>query len=160
MDVHASLHERFASHRDHVVGLEFLQALGSLEQFEQELRGHMEVEEKVILPLYEERIGHVPGGDPQFFHPEHRNLLKNLERAREGLRRLIAEPTSGRRQAHEFLQEESLLYQLLEHHDLRERNILYPRLSEALSPSEREEVLARCGLPAPPPSPIKGGRSR
>jgi len=147
MEVHASLHESFAVHRDLVVLRDFPRALEALDRFEQDLRVHMDQEEKVILPLYEERIGHVRGGDPQFFYLEHRNILRNLDRARESLRRLIRESKSGAREAHVFLEEESLLYQLLEHHDLREKNVLYPRLSDALSPSEREDVLARLGRP-------------
>jgi hemerythrin-like domain-containing protein len=150
MDVHAGLHEQFAVHRDYVVGLDFPRALQELERFERELRVHMEAEEKVILPLYEQRVGHVLGGDPQFFTLEHQNLLRNLERAKEGLRQLISRADSGRRQAHEFLQEESLFLQLLAHHDLREKNVLYPRLSEALSPEEVEEVLSKCLNPSRP----------
>ena len=146
MDVHAGLHEQFAVHRDHVVGLEFSRALEALERFERDLRSHMDVEETFILPLYEQRVGHVTGGDPQFFYLEHRNLLRNLERAKDELKRLAADPASGRRQAHEFLQEESLLFQLLAHHDLREKNVLYPRLTEALSPAEIDELLSKCGL--------------
>ena len=37
---------------------------------------------------------------------------------------------------------------LLEHHDLREKNILYPRHSGALTPEEREDLLTRCDAPA------------
>jgi len=147
MDVHAELHELFAVHRDHVVGLEFREALQALERFERELRSHMEIEERHILPLYAARVGHVLGGDPQFFTLEHRNILRNLEAAKTELRRLIGLPGAGRRQAHEFLDQEGILHHLLEHHDLRERNILYPKLDEALSGEEREALLKACGLP-------------
>jgi hemerythrin-like domain-containing protein len=153
MDVHAGLRELFDLHRDHVVGLEFGRALEALGTFERELRRHMEDEERHILPLYEERVGHVPGGDPQFFHLEHRNILRNLETAREALGKLAADPRAGRRQAHQLLHQEDLLMHLLEHHDLRERNILYPCLDRAVSAAEREEILARCGRTAPPPVP-------
>lgn len=146
MEFHAGLHELFAVHRDHVVGLEFAAALDALERFERELRSHMELEEKHILPLYEARVGHVLGGDPQFFYLEHKNLLRNLETAKTELRALAADPKAGRRQAHEFLEHESLFLGLLRHHDLREKNVLYPKLDEALSPDEREALLKACGL--------------
>lgn len=146
MEIHSSLKEKFALHRDFVVGLEFGKALDALEAFERDLKSHMEAEERHILPLYETRVGHVLGGDPQFFYLEHKNILRNLERAKEGLRKLAGDARAGRRQAHEFLQEENVLYHVMEHHDLREKNILYPRLDEALSKEERVELLARCGV--------------
>ena len=99
MDVHAGLHELFAVHRDHVVGLEFSLALAALGRFETELRRHMSIEEEHILPLYVARVGHVLGGDPQFFYLEHENILRNLETAKGDLRRLIADPKAGRRLA-------------------------------------------------------------
>lgn len=151
MDVHADLHEAFAVHRDYVVGLEFRRALEELERFERELKLHMDDEERHVLPLYEARVGHVTGGDPQFFHLEHRNLLRNIETAKEELRKIIANPAAGRRQAHEFLDHESLLLHLLQHHDARERNTLYPKLDEALTPQEREALLAACGRKRPAP---------
>lgn len=146
MDVHADLHEKFAVHRDHVVGLEFAKALELLEAFERDLRAHMEVEERFVLPLYSERVGKVRGGDPELFTLEHANILRNLDVAKESLRRLIADPRAGRRQAHEFLDQEWMVHHLIEHHDLREKNTLYPLLDQALSPEEREALLERCGL--------------
>lgn len=146
LDVHAALRERFATHRDFIVGLEFGRALEELETFERELREHMALEETVLLPLYRERAGRVLGGDPDFFTLEHRNILRNLESAKDSLRRLAGDPASGRRQAHEFLDQEWMLHHLIEHHDLREKNTLYPTLDEVLSEQEREDVLARCGL--------------
>jgi hemerythrin-like domain-containing protein len=146
MDVHAELHELFAVHRDYVVGLEFGRALEALERFEAELRRHMAVEEQHILPLYERRVGHVLGGDPQFFYLEHKNILRNIDSAKEELRRLAADPQAGRRQAHEFIDKEGILRHLLEHHDLRERNVLYPKLDEVLSAEERATLLETCGL--------------
>ena len=150
MDVHADLHDHFAVHRDYVVGLEFGRALEALERFEAELRRHMEVEERHILPLYERRVGHVLGGDPQFFYLEHKNILRNIDAAKEELRRLAADPKAGRRQAHEFIDREGILRHLLEHHDLRERNVLYPKLDEALTPEELADLLKACGLAEKP----------
>ena len=141
LEVHSSLREKFALHRDLVVGLAFGKALGALEAFERDLRSHMELEERHVMPLYEERVGHVLGGDPQFFYLEHKNILRNPERAKESLRKLAADARAGCRQAHEFIQEENILYHVMEHHDLREKNILYPCLDQKLSPEERSSLL-------------------
>lgn len=149
MDVHADIAEKLAVHRDLVVGLEFGRALEALGEFERALRDHMEAEERHILPLYEARVAPAPlGGDPEFFRLEHRNLLKNLAEIAARLTKLAADPKAGRRQAHEFLDAEHLFIHLLEHHDLRERNVLYPELDKRLSEREREELLARVTRPA------------
>src|SRR5436190_1207048 len=113
LNVHKDLMERFAVHRDFVVGLEFGRALKELESFERELRSHMAVEEKLLLPLYRARVGKILGGDPDFFALEHFNILRNLETAKESLRKLVADPASGRRQAHEFLDQEWMLRHLI-----------------------------------------------
>ena len=145
LGVHGRLREQLAVHRDYVVGLEFGRALEELEAFERELRAHMDDEERLILPVYRERVGAVRGGDAEMFSLEHRNILRNLETAKEALRRLAATSGAGRRQAHEFLDAEGMLLHLIEHHDLREKNILYPKLDEALTPEERASILSRCG---------------
>ena len=129
-----------------MVGLEFGRALAELEGFERDLRVHMDDEEAHLLPVYRSRIGKVLGGDPDFFTLEHRNILRNLETSKEALRRLAADPQAGRRQAHEFLDQEWMLQNLIRHHDLREKNILYPKLDDVLSEPERDELLARCGV--------------
>ncbi|MCG3172273.1 MAG: hypothetical protein GMKNLPBB_00421 [Myxococcota bacterium] len=146
LNAHEQLREKFARHRDWVVGLEFHRALEALDEFERDLLKHMQDEERSILPLYESRVGRVPGGAPELFRLEHKNLLRNLEVIREALRRLADDPSAGRRRAHEFLHQEGVFMHLLEHHDLRERNILYPRLEEKLSAGEIREVLDACGL--------------
>lgn len=148
VEVHRDLAERFARHRDLVVGLEFGRALEALAEFETALRRHMEDEERLLLPLYESRVGRVPGGDPQFFYLEHANLLRNLETLSESLRRLAANPRAGRRQAHEFLHQEGLFLHLMEHHDRREQSFLYPQLDRVLTEEERRGLLEACAAPA------------
>ncbi|HLY72791.1 MAG TPA: hemerythrin domain-containing protein [Planctomycetota bacterium] len=146
LQVHTGLHERFAVHRDFVVSLEFGRALVELDAFERDLRVHMDAEEAHLLPVYRSRVGRVLGGDPDFFILEHRNILRNLETVKQALRSLAESPQAGRRQAHEFLDQEWMLQNLMKHHDLREKNILYPKLDEVLSDDERECLLSRCGL--------------
>jgi hypothetical protein len=145
LNVHVHLAEHFAVHRDFVVGLEFGRALSELEEYERELRAHMADEEVHLLPVYRERAGRIVGGDPELFLLEHRNILRGLETAKESLRKLASSPTAGRRQAHEFLDGEYLLHHLIEHHDLREKNILYPTLDSILSAEERDALLTRLG---------------
>ncbi len=141
MEVHKELDELFARHRDLVVGLDFAKAAKALDAFERALKIHMEAEEKHILPLYEQRVGHVLGGDPAFFHAEHKNLLKLLAEIQTKSRELAANRAAGPRQAHQFLEAESMFLHLLDHHDRRERNTLYPELDKKVTVAEREELL-------------------
>ena len=141
MEVHGEIDELFGRHRDLVVSLDFPKAADALDTFERALKAHMDVEEKYVFPLYEQRVGHLLGGDPKFFHAEHRNLLKRLAEIRAKLRELAANRAAGPRQAHEFLAAESMFLHLLDHHGRRERNTLYPELDRKLSDAEREEIL-------------------
>ena len=146
MEVHACIDELFEKHRDRVVELRFAAALEALEAFEHELLRHMQDQEEVILPLYEARVGAVPGGSPELFRLEHRNLVRNLATIKQALQALVADPSAGPREAHRFLAKGHLFFQLLEHHSQREKNILYPRLDAALSEEERQMILRNCGL--------------
>ncbi len=144
MDVHSRIEELFDLHRDRVVELRFAEALSALERFEAALLEHMADEDEAVLPLYVERVGSVVGGDPEFFRLEHRNLKRNLSMIKESLRETAADPRAGVREAHRFLEKEHLFLHLLEHHSLREKNILYPCLDRALSEEERAALLRRC----------------
>ena len=141
LDVHANLKERLAVHGDCLVGLEFERALEELDRFERELRAHMDAEERHILPLYRVLLPRVPGGDPDLFTLEHKNILRSLATAKEALRKVIGTPGAGRREARELLDGEWMLRHLIDHHDSREKNVLYPRLDAALSDKERARVL-------------------
>jgi hypothetical protein len=44
-----------------------------------------------------------------------------------------------------LLDRQATFKNLMEHHDLREANILYPALDRVTSEAERREILARCG---------------
>jgi hypothetical protein len=142
LDVHADLKERLAVHADLVVGLEFARAFEELERFERELRAHMDAEERHILPVYRVLLARVPGGDPDLFILEHRNILRNLAMAKEALLKVMAIAGAGRREAHLLLDQEWILRHLLEHHDAREKNVLYPRLDAALAEEQRDQILA------------------
>jgi iron-sulfur cluster repair protein YtfE (RIC family) len=136
--VHAALHERLLRHRDRVVGLEWREALETLEDFAHGLRAHMEDEERLLLPAYA-RLG----GDPGLYLAEHANLRRQLDRMLQRARALAADPSAGRRRAHEFLDDEWMLLHLLEHHQRREHAALFPELDRGLAVRERDAILGR-----------------
>ena len=118
-------------------------ALSRLQQFEQELRAHMQVEEELLLPVYS-RAGQIPGGPIIFFTGEHRKMLEFLARLTETLQQLKTKPTNLPREIIKLFDVEATFKHLMEHHDLREQNILYPTLDKVTSEKEREELLSQC----------------
>lgn len=144
LEVHDRIDERFEIHRDRLVELRFGDALEALGDFERDLVRHMTQEEELILPLYRERVGTVTGGDPELFLLEHANLLRNLASLKEDLAKLASQPGAGVREAHRFLDREHLFLHLMQHHGLRERNLLYPLLDARLDEGEREALLRTC----------------
>jgi hypothetical protein len=143
MVVHEELDELFARHRDLVVGLEFARAAQALTRFAETLLRHKDFEDRYILPLYEERAGRTLGGHPELFRLEHKNLARNLEEVILRAKALAADPSAGRRQAHEFLAAEWMFMHLWDHHGRRERNVLYPELDRLVTDDERAELLAQ-----------------
>ncbi len=141
--LHEQLTELFLTHQEALLALDVNLALSRLQQFEQELRAHMQVEEELLLPVYS-RAGQIPGGPIVFFTGEHRKMLEFLARFTETLQQLKTKPANLPREIIKLFDVEAMFKHLMEHHDLREQNILYPTLDKVTTESEREELLSRC----------------
>lgn len=102
------------------------EARALLRRFSDEIRAHIRYEEEQLLPIFR-RAGRISGGAPELFINEHRKIEKALTRL---LR-------SRRRDRVAIIEEEFRLKELLRHHDLREKNILYPVLDRVATPQER-----------------------
>jgi hemerythrin superfamily protein len=152
MLLHDALLEKFRRHRDLLIEGDLRGSGRELAAFEKDLRAHMGDEERRILPLYAKRVAPAPGGSPEMFRLEHRNLLKNLAGIRKAFRALRR---PGSREIQRFLEAEHLFLQILDHHDRRERNLLYPRLEAATGAAERSALLKAAGIPG-----RRSGRAR
>ena len=98
----------------------------------------------MLLPVYK-RAGRIPGGNPQFYINEHRKMLAIFDGFKETLPRLVkAGPANVRRKIVELFDQGYWFKRLLEHHDKREENILYPALDRVTSEEERRELLEKC----------------
>ena len=104
----------------------------------------MGVEEDLLLPVYV-RAGRIQGGPIEFYTGEHKKMLKFLVRFTERLDELKHNPANLTRAIIELFDEEAQFKQLMQHHDMRERNILYPTLDRVTSEEERRQLLHRCG---------------
>lgn len=142
---HLALDEKLDSHQLALVRGGFDRAHRLFLEFRQALHAHIENEEAILLPLYEERVRPAPGGSGAPFRAEHTKLERMLESIDARLGRLedLRHPSDG----HDFIrviEQEHELKRLWKAHSLRAQNILYPALDAATEPEEREWILARC----------------
>lgn len=87
-----------------------------------EMERHIEVEEELLFPAFEERTG-MSGGPTETMRVEH-----------EQMRGLFAEMRAAleARDAAEYLGAARILLALLQTHNAKEENMMYPMLDEAL----------------------------
>lgn len=151
LKVHEYLDELFLQHQEELLKLDVERALQLLKEYEHELHLHMQLEEELLLPVYE-RAGQIPGGPPIFFTGEHRRMREFVSRFEITLRAMVEDPMNLRRRVIALFDEEATFKSLCQHHDQRERNILYPALDRVSTETELRELTERCvsahrGLP-------------
>lgn len=151
LKVHEYLDELFLQHQEELLKLDLERALDVLKNYERELHLHMQLEEEVLLPIYE-RAGQIPGGPPVFFTGEHRRMREFVARFITALGAMEDDPANLRRRVIALFDEEAIFKSLCQHHDQRERNILYPALDRVSTETEMRELTERCvsahsGLP-------------
>lgn len=140
--VHETIHHVFSEYLDHLYDaldrpLHFYLLTLNLHQ---DLWQHMKFEESCVLPAYAERVNRYPtSGKPEHFHADH-NLIRHylndlsalsLHAAFEPLPPALLRQATAR------------LDNLLEHHDERETDYLYPALHAVLDEHDRTALLER-----------------
>lgn len=146
LETHEWLDELFLLHQEALLAGDLPLALELLMKVEAEQREHIRVEEEILLPIYE-RAGQIPGGDPQFYINEHNKMLAILGGFKEVLPSHIREnPGESRREVIELFDQGYWFKRLHEHHDQREKNILYPVLDQVTDEEERKDLLRQCFL--------------
>lgn len=139
--VHDSLNELFLRHQEALLSGRIGEARALLESYITELKSHMEVEEGILMPVYE-RAGRIEGGPPEFFTGEHRRMLEHLDRFSSALEELG--PAPGPRAIIALLDGEASYKSLCEHHEQREKSIFFPALDRVTEEDERRELIGRC----------------
>jgi hemerythrin-like domain-containing protein len=142
LKIHDHLNELFLSHQEALLSLELSLAAERLRLFEEELRSHMRMEEEILLPVYQ-RAGRIQGGPVEFFTGEHKRMLEAIDRIKDHLSRLTPDQPDLKREIIKLFDLEAFFKGLVEHHDSREENILYPTLDKVTSQQERKELLAK-----------------
>ena len=142
LDVHDRLDELFLRHQEAVLLFDVELSRATLDDYERELVEHMRFEEDALFPIYE-RAMPIAGGGIDLFRNEHQKLLRYVAGIRKSFETLRPRETGGPTRIIELLDFEAKFKNLLKHHDLRERNILYPVLDRVASPAETRALLSR-----------------
>lgn len=143
LELHRDLRERFLRHQEALLDQRFEDAAALFESLRSDLRRHIREEEELMLPLYC-RADSPAGGSPSLFVSEHRKVEEALERFGREIAALRARPDDWRRRLLALLEEQARFKSLLDHHDRREAEFLYPILDRVASHDEREAILRRC----------------
>jgi len=99
-----------------------------LNQFTSELRHHINWEDEKLFPPYEQRVNRL--GITRSFRVDHREILRIIETIRQRW-------SEGYR---DHAWNEGRLRSILDRHNEKEENQLYPELNELLSPDEKREL--------------------
>jgi hemerythrin-like domain-containing protein len=146
LDHHKELDEMFLLHQEALLYLDLDRAVEILWEYEAKLLAHMKAEEELLLPIYQERAGRVPGGPVELFLGEHKKMRAFLQEFHKAIVQMQAEESARLRRSVLALLDRQFMYKhLVEHHDLREKNILYPWLDRITSDEERARLLKKCG---------------
>ena len=149
MEHHARLNALFQAHQEALVGLEIARAQEALAAYRAALLEHMAFEEKQILPIYE-KLPRIRGSGVEFFTGEHEKIRALLDAVRAIVEPLRADDPGVRARVVAAFDRSAVLKSLLEHHDLREGQLLYPRLAETLTPDEARALNQACPVPPEP----------
>lgn len=145
MGLHVRLDERFFAHQRALLDRDFARAGAELDAYRDRLRRHIEDEEQHVLPRYLRAGGDATDAPVRLFLGEHANLRKFVDEFVARTARLAALPDD--QAVLELLDREATFKNLLLHHDLRERNVLYPFLAQHLPPAEQTAVLTALSWP-------------
>jgi len=140
LDTHAAMKESFLLHQEALLSRDIPLALAKLIECERALQLHAQAEEELLFPIYL-RSPPVRGGAVELFVSEHRKMLRFLAQFRDELDAFRQPVPNLARRILGLLDMEASFKHLVEHHDLREANILYPTLDRVTSEEECRELL-------------------
>lgn len=141
LEVHAQLEELFLLHQEALLRLDIARAGDLLERYELALQAHMRDEDEYLLPRYAAG-GAAPRASAELFEAEHDRIKHFVAKFRVRVDQLAADPTP--RGVIALITDQALFKGLMEHHDIREKELLYPTLDRLIeSEQERAELVTR-----------------
>lgn len=127
---HRDCDESFARAENHASRKEWDAAAQALSAFAAELNAHFDAEEQQIFPRFEAVIGMI-AGPTQMMRGEHADMRAILARLQEAL---------VRQDADDFAGEAETLLIMMQQHNMKEENILYPMCDSNLA-AERDVLV-------------------
>ncbi len=132
---HRKCDEIYAEVENAVVNEDWEKAEKLFKEFKEKTLLHFDKEEKVLFPEFEERTGIVMG-PTQVMRMEHEQARQILNQMEEALKS---------RNKKDFLSLGESLMILIQQHNMKEEQILYPMSDQNLNPSEMVEKMAQLG---------------
>jgi len=123
--------ERF---RDAVDRSEWEDASRDFAEFCLGLRRHIQAEEEILFPLFEQKTGMVDAGPTFVMKMEHKDIKEFLDK--------ITEVTEGK-DAGAALESLNHLINILTDHNMKEEHILYPESDGFITEGERAQVIKK-----------------
>ena len=139
----------FRGHQEALLKRDFAGALEHLERYAAGLQPHIEEEERLLLPLYENRGTPIRGAAPELFYGEHEKLTGMLAEFHEAVEALGNADRDPWQPIIALMDREYVFKHLAEHHHEREEKFLFPELDRITTPGERAKILA--GFTQAPP---------
>lgn len=144
MGLHEQLDHELFVHQQALLDRDHVRAEAALATYAGHLSAHMQDEEALVLPRYAALGGDGTDAPVRLFTGEHDKLRGFLAEFAERVAALVAAPDD--RRLLELFDRQAVFKNLLLHHDLRERRMLYPFLGGRLAMGEQGEVLAGLGF--------------
>ena len=105
--------------------------------FKNELERHIIWEEDILFPVFERKTGIKDGGPTSAMRMEHIQIKNHLQEIKRKLHaKKIQDPCK----------EEVALFKLLESHNQKEENILYPEIDNLTSVQEKEQMIKKMSV--------------
>ena len=102
--------------------------------FKSELERHIIWEEDILFPVFERKTGIKDAGPTSVMRMEHIQIKDHLQKIQRKLRAKKIQDPCG---------EEVALFKLLESHNQKEENILYPGIDNLTSEQEKDQMIKR-----------------
>ena len=100
--------------------------------FKSELERHIIWEEDILFPVFERKTGIKDGGPTSVMRTEHIQIKNHLQEIKKKLHaKKIQDPCK----------EEVALFKMLESHNEKEENILYPGIDNLTSEQEKKQII-------------------